>query len=99
MLTLRNEETGILDVYALHSTDSQLLESSQGAFQSCGHAGGSRCSLPGSPWWPMLQMSTAIRIRIFGGLWQLGLKSICSVPLIITRSHLGTLALSRMTNR
>ena len=36
VLTLRNEETGILDVYALHSTDAQLLESVKGPFNPVG---------------------------------------------------------------
>ena len=40
LLTLRNTETGLLDVYALHSTGPQCCRSIQGAFQSRGHAGG-----------------------------------------------------------
>ena len=36
VLTLRNEETGILDVYALHSTDAQLLEAVKGPFNPAG---------------------------------------------------------------
>jgi transcriptional regulator with GAF, ATPase, and Fis domain len=36
VLTLRNQETGILEVYALHSTDSQLLEAVKGPFNPAG---------------------------------------------------------------
>ena len=38
VLTLSNEETGTLDVYALHSTDSEASRVRQGAVQSRGHA-------------------------------------------------------------
>ena len=82
MLTLRNEETGILDVYALHSTDSQLLEAVKGPFNPVGMPAERGARYRKARGGSRYAMSTVIRIRIFGGLWQLGLKSICSVPLI-----------------
>ena len=96
VLTLRNEETGILDVYALHSTDAQLLESVKGPFNPVGMPA-EEVLATGKP---VVAYDTDIdrypnpNFRRFVAL---GLKSICSVPLISRDRIRGTLALSRMT--
>ena len=97
VLTLCNEETGILDVYALHSTDSQLSRGSQGTVRPCGHAGGRgarhRKARSGSR-----HRCRPLSESEFSAVCGAGLKSICSVPLITRERIIGTLALSRMTD-
>jgi formate hydrogenlyase transcriptional activator len=97
VLTLRKEETGILDVYALHSTDPKLLESVKGPFNPVGMPA-EEVLATGKP---VVAYDTDIDRYpnpIFRGFVERGLKSICSVPLIL-RDHIrGTLALSRLAN-
>ena len=97
MLTLRNEQTGILDVYALHSTNSQLLESIKGPFNPAG--------MPAEQVLATGRPVVAYAVDVdrypnpnFRRFVELGLKSICSVPLISRDRIRGTLALSRMSN-
>ena len=97
VLTLRNEETGILDVYALHSTDPQLLEAVKGPFNPAG--------MPAAEVLATGKPVVAHDIDLdrypnpnFRRFVALGLKSICSVPLISRERTIGTLALSRMTD-
>jgi formate hydrogenlyase transcriptional activator len=94
VLTLRNDATGLLDVYALHSTDAQLLEAVKGPFNP-----------EGMPAAEVLATGKPVVARDidadrypnpnFRGFVSLGMKSICSVPLIIRDRTIGTLALSR----
>ena len=97
LLTICNQETGILDVYALHSTDSQLLEAVKGPFDPAG--------MPAAEVLATGKPVVARDIDIerypnpnFRRFVALGLKSICSVPLITRERTIGTLALSRMTD-
>jgi len=96
VLTVRNDETGILDVYALHSTDSQLLEAVKGPFDPTG--------MPAEEVLATGKPVVARDIDLdrypnpnFRRFVALGMKSICSVPLIKRERTIGTLALSRMT--
>ncbi len=97
VLTLRKEENGILDVYALHSTDPQLLESVKGPFNPAGMPA-EEVLATGKP---VVAYDTDIHRYpnpAFRRFVELGLKSICSVPLIL-RDHIrGTLALSRLAS-
>ena len=95
ILTLRNEETGILDTYALYSTDAQLLEAGKGPFNPAG--------MPAAEVLATGKPVVARDIDLdrypnpnFRRFVALGLKSICSVPLITRERIIGTLALSRM---
>jgi formate hydrogenlyase transcriptional activator len=97
VLTLRNEETGLLDVYALHSTDPRLLAAVEGPFNPAGMPA-AEVLITGKP-------VVACDVDIdrypnpnFRRFVKLGMKSICSVPLITRDRIRGTLALSRMTN-
>ena len=95
VLTLCNDATGLLDVYALHSTDAQLLEAVKGPFNP-----------EGMPAAEVLATGKPVVARDidadrypnpnFRGFVSLGMKSICSVPLTIRDRTIGTLALSRM---
>ena len=98
VLTLRNEETGILDVYALHSTDSQLLESIKGPFNPVGMPA-EQVLATGKPVVAYAADVDRYPNPNFRRFVELGLKSICSVPLISRDRIRGTLALSRMSNR
>jgi formate hydrogenlyase transcriptional activator len=95
VLTLRNEETGILDVYALHSTDRQLLESVQGPFNPVGMPAEEALTTgkPAVAYASDVDRYPNPNFRRFVGL---GMKSICSVPLIFRDRVRGTLALTRM---
>jgi formate hydrogenlyase transcriptional activator len=97
MLTLRNEETGTLDVYALHSTNVQLLDSAKGPFDPAG--------MPAEEVLATGRPVVAYGVDMerypnpnFRRFVSLGLKSICSVPLILRDRIRGTLALSRLTS-
>ena len=92
------DETGSLDVYALHSTDPQLVRGSQGTVQPGGDARGRGARNRKARSGYAISISTAIPTRIFGGLWHWDSNPICSVPLITRDRTLGTLALSRMTD-
>src|SRR5271166_6052963 len=95
VLTLCNEETCILDVYALHSTDSHLLEAVKGPFNPVGMPA-AEVLATGKP---LVARDTDIDRYpnpTFRRFVALGLKSICSVPLITRDRTIGTLALSRM---
>jgi formate hydrogenlyase transcriptional activator len=95
VLTLCNKETGVLDVYALHSSDSKLLEAGKGPFDPAGMPA-AEVLATGKP---VVARDVDVdrypnpNFRRFVGL---GLKSICSVPLITRDQTIGTLALSRM---
>jgi formate hydrogenlyase transcriptional activator len=96
VLTLRNQDSGALDVYALHSSDPQLLNAAKGPFDPVG--------MPAEQVLATGKPVVARDIDIdrysnpnFRQFVDLGLKSICSVPLIRRDRIIGTLALSRMT--
>jgi formate hydrogenlyase transcriptional activator len=97
VLTLRNEETSVLEVYALHSTDAKLLEAVKGPFNPVGMPAAEVLATGR----PVVARDIDVdrypnpNFRLFV---ELGLKSICSVPLITRDRILGTLALSRMTD-
>jgi len=98
VLTLRNEETGILEVYALHSTDPQVLESVKGPFNPVGMPA-EEVLATGKPVVAYDADVERYPNPNFRRFVELGLKSICSVPLISRDRIRGTLALSRMSNR
>ena len=95
LLTLCNE-TGSLDVYALHSTIPQLLEPLKGPFNPVGMPA-EEVLATGKP----VVAGEADVDRYpnpnFRRFLELGYKSICSVPLIARNRIIGTLALNRMT--
>src|SRR6202045_4831081 len=98
VLTLRKEETGTLDVCALHSTDPKLLESVKGPFNPAGMPAQEVLDTGK----PVVAYDTDIDRYpnpVFRRFVELGLKSICSVPLILRDRIRGTLALSRLANR
>jgi len=97
VLTLRNEETKTLDVYALHSTDPQLLNSVKGPFNPVGMPAEEvlASSKPVVAYASDIERYPNPNFRQFVTL---GLKSICSVPLILRDRIRGTLALSRLTS-
>jgi formate hydrogenlyase transcriptional activator len=97
VLTLRNEETGVLDVFALHSTDSQLLNAGKGPFNPVGMPA-EEVLTTGKP---VVARDTDVDRYPnpnFRRFVELGLKSICSVPLMARDRTIGTLALSRLTS-
>ena len=97
VLTLRNEETGILDVYALHSTDAQLLDAVKGPFNPAGMPA-AEVLATGKPVVARDIDVDRYQNPTFRRFVALGMKSICSVPLITRECTIGTLALSRMTD-
>src|SRR5271165_5137730 len=97
VLTLRNEETGRLNVYALHSTDLQLLNAVKGPFNPVGMPGQEVLDTGK----PVVAYDTDIDRYPnpnFRRFVELGMKSICSVPLILRDRIRGTLALSRLAS-
>jgi len=85
VITPRSEESGVLDVYALHSADLQLSEAVQGPFDPVG--------MPAAEVLATGKPVVARDVDIdrypnpnFRRFVALGLKSICSVSLI-TRDH------------
>jgi len=97
VLTLKNEETGRLDVYALHSMEAHLLEAVKGPFDPVG--------MPAEEVLTTGKPVVARDIDVdrypnpnFRRFVELGLKSICSVPLISRDHIIGTLALTRLTD-
>jgi len=95
VLTLRNEETGILDTYALYSKDAQLLEAGKGPFNPVGMPA-AEVLATGKPVVARDIDADRYPNPNFRRFVALGLKSICSVPLITRERIIGTLALSRM---
>ena len=97
VLTLRHEETGRLDVYALHSMEAHLLEAVKGPFDPVGMPA-EEVLATGKP---VVARDTDVNRYpnpSFRRFVELGLKSICSVPLISRDRVMGTLALSRTTD-
>src|SRR5271165_914054 len=97
VLTLCKEETGTLDVYALHSTDPKFLESVKGPFNPAGMPAQEVLDTGK----PVVAYGTEIDRYPnpnFRRFVELGLKSICSVPLILRDRIRGTLALSRLAS-
>ena len=94
LLTLRNTETGLLDVYALHSTGPQCCEAFKGPFNPVGMPA-EEVLATGRP---VVARDTDIDRypnSDFRRFVELGFKSICSVPLIARDRVIGTLALNR----
>jgi len=96
LLTLCNE-TGSLDVYALHSTTPQLLEALKGPFNPVGMPA-EEVLASGKPVVAGEADSDRYPNPNFRRFLALGFKSICSVPLIVRNRIIGTLALNRMTD-
>ena len=97
VLTLRHQETGRLDVYALHSMEAHLLEAVKGPFDPVGMPA-EEVLATGKP---VVARDTDVNRYpnpSFRRFVELGLKSICSVPLISRDRVMGTLALSRTTD-
>ena len=94
LLTLRNTETSLLDVYALHSTGPQRCEAFTGPFNPMGMPA-EEVLATGRP---VVARDTDIdRYPNADFRWfvELGFKSICSVPLIARDRVIGTLELNR----
>ena len=97
-LTLWNEETSVLDVYALHSTGPQLFEELKGPFHP-----------EGMPTAEVLATGKPVVARAididrypspdFRRFVALGFKSACELPLMARDRIIGTLALLRMTDQ
>ena len=96
LLTLCNE-TGSLDVYALHSTIPQLLEPLKGPFNPVGMPA-EEVLASGKPVIAGEADIDRYPNPNFRRFLELGYKSICSVPLIARNRIIGTLALNRMTD-
>ncbi|MCU1238817.1 MAG: Sigma-54 dependent transcriptional regulator (Modular protein) [Candidatus Solibacter sp.] len=96
LLTLCNE-TGSLDVYALHSTIPQLLEALKGPFNPVGMPA-EQVLASGKPVVACEGDIDRYPNPNFRRFLALGFKSICSVPLIARNRIIGTLALNRMTD-
>jgi formate hydrogenlyase transcriptional activator len=97
ILTLRAEDTGVLEVFALHSTVPHLLDSFKGPFDPEGMPA-SQVLATGTP---VIAHDTDVDRfpnPVFRRFVEAGLKSICSVPLITRDRILGTLALSRLSD-
>jgi formate hydrogenlyase transcriptional activator len=97
VLTLRNQETGILEVYALHSANTQLLEAVRGPFNPVGMPA-EQVLATGKPVVAYASDVDRYPNPNFRKFVTLGLKSICSVPVILRDQVRGTLALTRMTS-
>ena len=97
VLTLRNEETGSLDVYALHSTDAQLLTAAKGPFNPVGMPA-EEVLATGKPVVAYAADIDRYPNPNFRRFVELGLKSICSVPVTLRDRIRGTLALSRLAD-
>src|ERR1017187_8140213 len=95
ILTLCNE-SGSLDVYALHSTIPELLEAMKGPFNPVGMPA-EEVLASGKPVIACEADIDRYPNPNFQRLLALGFKSICSVPLIARDRTIGTLALNRMT--
>jgi len=96
LLTLCNE-TGSLDVYALHSTIPQLPEALKGSFNPAGMPA-EEVLATGKPVVAREADIDRYPNPHFRRFVALGFKSICSVPLIARNRTIGTLALNRMTD-
>jgi formate hydrogenlyase transcriptional activator len=96
ILTLCNE-SGSLDVYALHSTIPELLEAMKGPFNPVGMPA-EEVLASGKPVIACEADIDRYPNPNFQRLLALGFKSICSVPLIARDRTIGTLALNRMTD-
>jgi len=94
MLTLLND-TGGLDPYALHSTGPELFEALKEPFDPTGMPA-AEVLATGKP--VVARHTDSARYPGVRRFVALGLKSICSVPLITRGRIFGTLALSRMTD-
>src|SRR5579871_2959364 len=96
LLTLSNE-SGSLDVYALHSATPQLLEALKGPFNPVGMPA-EQVLASGKPVVACEADVDRYPNPNFRRFLSLGYKSICSVPLIARNRIIGTLALNRMTD-
>jgi formate hydrogenlyase transcriptional activator len=96
LLTICNE-TGSLDVYALHSTIPQLLQPLKGPFNPVGMPA-EEVLASGKPVIAGEADVDRYPNPNFRRFLELGYKSLCSVPLIARNRIIGTLALNRMTD-
>jgi len=97
LLTLRNAENGLLDVYSLHSAGPQSCEAFKGPFNPMGMPA-EEVLATGRP---VVARDTDIDRypnSDFRQFVALGFKSVCSVPLIARDRVIGTLALNRRTD-
>jgi formate hydrogenlyase transcriptional activator len=95
LLTLRND-TGCLDVYALHSEMQEIPEEFKGPFNPIGMPA-EEVLASGKPVVAYEADADRYSNPNFRHMLSLGFKSICSVPLIARNRIIGTLALNRMT--
>jgi formate hydrogenlyase transcriptional activator len=97
LLTLRNDASGSLDLYALNSTGAQLFDALKESFDPVGMPA-EEVLATGKP---VVARHTDIDRYPnpnFRRFVELGFKSICSVPLIARNRIIGTLALNRLTD-
>jgi formate hydrogenlyase transcriptional activator len=96
MLTLRNEETKKLDLYALHTRSSHVMDAMKGPFDPTGMPAEEVLATGKA----MAAYDTDIDrypSPVFRHFVATGFKSICSVPLITRDRIIGLLALLRKT--
>jgi formate hydrogenlyase transcriptional activator len=94
ILTLCND-SGSLDPYALHSTGARPLEELKESFDPAGTPAAETLAT-GKP--VVAYDTDAERYPALRRFLALGLKSVCSIPLIARDRVFGTLALSRLTD-
>jgi len=96
LLTLSNEETGTLDVYALHSTGSRFREALTGPLNPEGMPSAEALATRKAV---LVHDTDADRYRSseFRKLVGLGCKSACSVPLTTRNGTVGTLEIGTTT--
>ncbi len=97
MLTLSNPENGRLDLYALHSTGLPTIDVPKGAFDPTGMPA-AEVLATGKPVVARAADIARYPSPLFGKFVALGVRSICSVPLVAPDRTIGTLALCRMTD-
>jgi formate hydrogenlyase transcriptional activator len=96
LLTICND-TGELDVHALHSTGTQLSEVLKGSFNPQGMPT-AEVLATGKPVLARHTDTDRYPNPSFRRLAELGIKSACLVPLIVRERAIGTLDLGRMTD-
>ena len=96
-LTLRNESTGSLDLYALHFTSAQLFEVERTSVDPEGTPSAEAIA-SGKPVLVTDADFDRFPSPICRRIVSLGFKSVCSVPLVTRNRTLGTLEVARTTD-
>jgi formate hydrogenlyase transcriptional activator len=98
MLTLKNPENGLLELFALHrNAAAQMADAMKGPFDPSGMPAQEVLST-GKPIVAYASDAHRYTSPLFGEFVSLGFRSICSIPLISRDRIMGTLALCRATD-